>query len=124
MKEIRWGWILLGGFLTELAIFVIVIPLSLLVGQQSLLYSAPLTSFAAAFAFGLWIARKAQGRRLLHGTLVGVVAMLIYIGISLGRPEPIAYVIAHVLKVIGGGAGGFVASKHRIPNAVSDARTA
>jgi hypothetical protein len=124
MKKICWGWILLGGFLAELAIFVIVIPLSLLVGQQSLLYSAPPTSFAAAFAFGLWVARKAQGRRVLHGTLVGVVAMLIYIGISLGRPEPIAYVIAHVLKVFGGGAGGFVASKHGTPNAVSDPRTA
>jgi putative membrane protein (TIGR04086 family) len=124
MKGICWGWILLGGFLAELAIFVVVIPLSLLVGQQSLLYSAPPTSFAAAFAFGLWVARKAQRRRVLHGTLVGVVAMLIYVGISLGRPEPIAYVIAHVLKVFGGAAGGFVASKHGIPNAVSDARTA
>lgn len=49
MKGIRWGWILLGGFLAELAIFVIVVPLSLLVGQQSLLYSAPLASFTATF---------------------------------------------------------------------------
>jgi putative membrane protein (TIGR04086 family) len=110
---------LLGGFLAELAIFVLVIPLSLLVGQQSLLYSAPPASFAAAFAFGLWVARKAQQRRVLHGTLVGVVAMLIYFGITLGRPEPIAYVIAHVLKVFGGAVGGLAASKLGIPNAVS-----
>jgi putative membrane protein (TIGR04086 family) len=124
VKGVCWGWILLGGFLAELAIFAIVIPLSLLAGQQSLLYSAPPASFVAAFAFGLWAARKAQGRRVLHGTLVGVVAVLIYAGISLGRPEPLAYVIAHVLKLFGGGLGGFAASKHSIANAVSDVRPA
>jgi len=122
MKNIRWGWILLGGFLAELAIFAIVIPLSLLVGQESLLYSAPPTSFVAAFAFGLWVARKAPQRRVLHGTFVGVVAMLIYIGMSLGQPEPIAYVVAHVLKVLGGTTGGFVALKRA--NAISNVRRA
>jgi hypothetical protein len=116
--------ILLGGFLAELTIFVIVIPLSLLSGQQSLLYSAPPASFAAALVFGLWVARKAQGLRVLHGTLVGVVATLIYIGISLGQPEPIAYVVAHVLKVFGGGVGGFIASRHGLAKAVSAARPA
>jgi hypothetical protein len=124
MKNIRWGWILLGGFLAELAVFVLVIPLSLLVGRESLLYSAPPASFVAAFAFGLWIARKAPQRPLLHGTLVGVVAMLIYIGMGLGKPEPAAYIIAHVLKVLGGAAGGFVAFKRATANAVSNARLA
>jgi len=121
-NRISWGWILLGGFLAELAIFVVVIPVSLLIGQQSLLYTAPPASFAAAFAFGLWVARKARVRPVLHGTLVGVVAILIYVGMSVGRPEPIAYVIAHVLKVLGGGAGGFVALKHGVVRAVSDAQ--
>ena len=113
---------MLGGFLAELTIFVIVIPLSLLVGQQSLVYSAPPASFAAALAFGLWVARKAQRRPVLHGTLVGIAAVLIYIGISLGRPEPIAYVIAHLLKVLGGCAGGFLAAKHYSTSAVSAVR--
>jgi hypothetical protein len=124
MKTIRWGWILLGGFLAELAVFVIVIPLSLLAGQGSLLYSAPPASFAATFVFGLWVARKASQRRVLHGALVGVLAMLIYIGMNLGRPEPIAYVIAHVLKVLGGAAGGFVTMRRGAANTLSEARPA
>jgi hypothetical protein len=66
MKNIRWGWILLGGFLAELTIFVIVIPLSLVAGQKSLLYSAPPVSFAAAFVFGVWAARKASERRVVY----------------------------------------------------------
>ena len=124
MKGIRWGWILLGGFLAELAIFVIVIPLSLLVGQQSLLYSAPPASFTATFVFGVWIAGKTPQRRVLHGAFVGFAATVIYVGISLGRPEPIAYVIAHALKVLGGAVGGLVAVKRGAANAVSEARPA
>jgi putative membrane protein (TIGR04086 family) len=120
MKNIRWGWILLGGFLAELAIFITAIPLSLLIGQQSLLYSAPAASFIAAFVFGIWVGRKAPQRRVLHGTLVGVAAMLIYVALTLGQPEPLAYVIAHGLKVLGGCAGGFVALKREGANAVSD----
>jgi hypothetical protein len=123
MKNIRWGWILLGGFLAELAIFAIVIPVSLFAGQKSLLYSAPPASFVAAFVFGIWVARKAPGRPVLHGALVGMAAMLIYVGIGLAQPEPIAYVIAHVLKVLGGLAGGIVL-KRRTANAVSVARPA
>jgi hypothetical protein len=125
MKNIRWAWILLGGFLAELAVFVLVIPLSLLAGQESLVYSAPPASFVAAFAFGFWVARKAPSRSyVLHGALVGVVAMLLYIGMTLGRPEPIAYIVAHVLKVLGGIAGGFVATKAAAPKAISRAGAA
>jgi putative membrane protein (TIGR04086 family) len=121
MKNIRWGWIVLGGVLAELAIFVVVVPLILLVGQQSLNYCVPPASFIATFAFGLWVANKAPQRPLLHGVLVGVVAMLILLAMMIGRPQSTAYVVAHVLKVLGGAAGGLLAMK-RASNSVSDAR--
>jgi putative membrane protein (TIGR04086 family) len=72
----------------------------------------------------MWVGRKAPQRRVLHGALVGVVAMLIYVGMSLGQPEPMAYVIAHVLKVLGGIAGGFLALKRSTPSIVAGARPA
>ena len=118
MKDIHWGWILLSGFLAEVAVFVIVIPLSLLAGQRSLLYSAPVASFVATFVFGMWTASKASQRPVLHGALVGAVAMLIYVGISFGQPEPAAYIVAHGLKVLGGAVGGFVAMKRTAGNIV------
>ena len=124
MKSMRWGWIVLGGFLAELAIFAIVIPLSLLAGQESLLYSAPPASFVATFAFGLWVARRAERHRVMHGALVGVVAMLIYVGMTINQSMPIAYLFAHVLKVLGGVAGGFIALKRSTANAASNVRTA
>ncbi|HLK49186.1 MAG TPA: TIGR04086 family membrane protein [Bryobacteraceae bacterium] len=124
MKNIRWGWILLGGFLAELLVFVMVIPPSLVAGQQSMQYTAPPASFVACLLFGFWIAKKSPQRPLLHGTLVGVAAMLVYIAISLGQPEPLAYVIAHGLKVLGGLGGGFVALKRTTAGAVPNSPAA
>jgi hypothetical protein len=111
MKSMRWGWILLGGFLAELLVFAIVIPLSLAAGQASLLYSAPPASFVGTLVFGIWVARRAPGRRVLHGVLVGVAATMIYIAVSRGQPEPIAYIIAHGLKLLGGAAGGWITAR-------------
>jgi putative membrane protein (TIGR04086 family) len=121
MKSMRWGWILLGGFVAELLVFAIVIPLSLAAGPASLLYTAPPVSFVGTFVFGTWVARKAPHRRVLHGVLVGVVATVIYIAISRGQPEPIAYLIAHALKLLGGAAGGWVAARRGTAKAVSEA---
>src|SRR5262249_44493641 len=81
----------------------------------------PPACLLAAFALGLWVARKVPERRVLHGALVGTVAMLIYVGMGLGQPEPVAYIVAHALKVVGGAAGGFVALKRATANAVSNA---
>lgn len=115
---------MVGGFLAELAVFIMVIPLSLVAGQGSLLYSAPPASFVATLLFGLWVATKATDRPVLHGALVGIVAMLIYIGMTLGRPEPIAYILAHVLKVLGGFAGGFIAFRRGSMKVTSEVRPA
>ncbi len=123
MKGIRWGWVALGGFLAELAIFIIAIPLSLWLGQDSLLYSAPAASFAATFVFGFWVARKARARFVVHGTLVGIVSALLYVAISGGQSVPWAYILAHALKVLGGALGGLLAQK-RASSAAPMARAA
>ena len=122
MRNIRWGWIAFGGFLAEDAVFVIVVPLSLL-GEDSALYSAPPASFVATLAFGLWVARRARRLQVLHGALVGVVAMVIFLAMTLDQTQPFAYIVAHVLKVLGGAAGGFLALKRPSANVVSDARS-
>jgi hypothetical protein len=35
------------------------------------------------------------------------------VGLTLGRPEPLVYLVAHVLKILGGAAGGRVAERRR-----------
>ena len=110
---IHWLRILLGGFLAEVSVIALVIPVSLLFGKQTIPSTALLGSLLACFLFALWVARRVDSRFVLHGILVGLVATLIYVALTRGRPEPVAYLVAHGLKIIGGAAGGFVAARQQ-----------
>ncbi len=110
---IHWVRALLGGFLAEVAVFAVVLPLSFVLGQRSLLYTAPVASLVACFVLALWVVRGVGSRFVLHGVLVGVVATLLYLALSRAQPEPLAYVVAHVLKILGGAAGGLVGGRGR-----------
>lgn len=48
---------------------------------------------------------------VLHGMHVGMVATVFYLALTRLQPEPLAYVIAHVLKLAGGATGGYVAAR-------------
>ena len=50
------------------------------------------------------------------GTLVGVVAALIYLALTRAQPEPAAYILAHALKLVGGACGGWAAERRRSPS--------
>jgi len=121
--RIYWLKILIGGFLAEASVFAIVIPVFMIAGARGVLYAAPAASLVMCFIFGLRIARRVESQPVLHGALVGVVATLLYVALTLGRPEPLAYLVAHVLKILGGAAGGATArwkgavvSCHRDPD--------
>jgi Na+/melibiose symporter-like transporter len=83
---------LIGGFLAEAAVIAIVIPFVKFSDQQAVAYAAALASLA----------------------LVGVVATLLYVGLTRARPEPFGYLVAHGLKLLGGAAGGFVAGRRSL----------
>jgi hypothetical protein len=113
LAGIHWVRALIGGLLAEVAVFAVVLPISLVLGQRSLLYTAPVASLVACFLLALWVVRGVGSGFVLHGILVGVVATLVYLGVSRAQPEPLAYVVAHVLKILGGAAGGLVAGRGR-----------
>jgi putative membrane protein (TIGR04086 family) len=112
---IRWLCVLLAGFLAEVLVIALVIPFALLLGKNTLTYTAPAASLLACFVFAIWVGRGLNSRFVLHGVLVGVVATLIYVALTRGGPEPPAYLIAHALKLLGGAAGGFVAARRQKP---------
>lgn len=114
--KLHWGRVLLGGFLAEALLILIVIPINLRYGQHPLLYVAPVGSLLTCFVFAWWVGRGVESHRVLHGIAVGVVAMLIYIALTRAQPEPAAYVLAHGLKLLGGAAGGWMAG-HKLPPA-------
>jgi|ERR1700722_15777163 len=112
---IRWLRVFLAGFLAEVLVIALVIPFALLLGKNTLTYSAPAASFLACFVFAIWVGRRLDSRFVLHGVLVGIVATLIYVASTRGRPEPPAYLVAHVLKLLGGATGGLVAARRHKP---------
>jgi len=111
--RIHWGRIFLGGFLAEAVVVAIAIPIFMISGQHALLYVAPAASLVSCFLFALWVGRKVEVRFVVHGVLVGVVATVLYVGLTLARPEPFAYLVAHALKILGGAAGGAVAGRRQ-----------
>lgn len=113
LGKIRWVRVLAGGFLAEVSVIAIVIPVSWLFGQRTLAYTAVAASLVSCFLFAIWVGRGVSSRVVLHGTLVGVVATLLYVGLTRGQPERPAYLVAHVLKILGATAGGFVAERRQ-----------
>jgi len=111
--RIHWVGILIGGFLAEASVIAVVIPALLLFGQRAVAYVALSGSLVMCFLFALWVGRRVDSYLVLHGILVGVVSTLLYVGLTRGRPEPFAYLAAHVLKILGGAAGGFFAERRR-----------
>jgi hypothetical protein len=119
--KFHWLRVFIGGFLAEVSVIVLVIPISLLFGQHVLLYVAPAASLLSCFLFAWWVGRRIDSGFVWHGILVGVVATLLYVGLTVGRPEPWPYLVAHGLKILGGAAGGGVAASRR--KATGDAAT-
>lgn len=97
--------------MTELLVFAVVFPTRYLFGQQAFLASILIASAVMPFVFALWVGRRVESRFVLHGGLVGVVAALIYIGLSWGQPQPLLYHISHGFKILGGIAGGITVSR-------------
>lgn len=121
--RIHWGRILLGGVLAEGALILAIVPLGLRLGDRFLHYTAPPGSFVMCFLGALWACRRVESHFILHGTLVGVVAVLIYVGLTRAQPEPFAYIVAHALKLAGGACGGFAARpgrSHSPPQPIHD----
>jgi hypothetical protein len=119
--RIHWARVLIGGFLAEASVFVTVIPVFMIWGQHALLYAAPSASLVMCFLFALWVGRRLESGFVLHGMLIGLVATLLYVGLTLARPEPLAYVVAHALKILGGAGGGAFAGRRRAATTPTDA---
>ena len=114
--RIHWGRILIGGLLAEVALILAIVPLGLRLGDNFLHYTAPPGSFVMCFLGALWVCRRIESHFILHGALVGVVAALIYIALTRAQSERFAYIVAHVLKLVGGACGGYVAHRRRSPS--------
>ncbi len=119
----NWTRALIGGLLAELLVLVLIAPVALIVGLDSLSdpanvpaalgYGIVIASFVAPLLLTQWVAKRVSTQLVLHGALVGFTAFVIYmIPMMLsGESQPPIYWAAHAAKIIGGLAGGFVAAR-------------
>jgi hypothetical protein len=129
MRRVRWGWVLAAAFLAEaaiLAVFFLLLGVAMLAGvpeiaapMSTLDYvDALISSFVMFYlVMTLWLGKRIDSDFVVHGALVGVIAALLFtimwISTTGALAQPLPYVAAHLLKVVGGIVGGYVVQQRR-----------
>jgi putative membrane protein (TIGR04086 family) len=119
-KPVRWSSVIVGALMAEVALF----PLTFGWGWATFHLSLPEWINFSGYGFlmfitlvggGLWAARRADGRFILHGALAGLIAALLVLPLLLlYTPEhPVHEVINELLKVAGGAVGGVFATRRK-----------
>ncbi len=119
---IRWRRVVLAGFLAEVALIVVAVPLFFLPNAATVLNLViPPASFVVLIGFGWWAARGAQRSHVLNGALAGLAGVVLYIALvmsasAIGHRDiwasfTPAYMLAHALKIAGGAVGGWLAGR-------------
>ena len=120
---IRWGRIVAGAFLLEIALIALFVPFLMWWEMESLVPFVPFGCLGLGFAAGWWVVRKVRSRPVLHGVLAGVLATVIYLLLGLTNPDgiqsivalygPFLFALSNALKIVGTAAGAF-ANRSRI----------
>jgi len=128
MRRIHWKWIFVAGFLAEatvFAVFFLLLFAATVAGAPGVArpmgtldyIDAVVSSFTMVFLFTLWVGKRIESAFVAHGVLIGVLGILlfgiIWLATTGSLAQPPLYVVAHVLKVLGGVAGGLVAEQRK-----------
>jgi putative membrane protein (TIGR04086 family) len=120
--KIQWGRVLNAGLIAEILLLLVYQLVVLRYGRGN---ASTVTVVVGCFVFmlvgALWVGRKIESRFILHGFLVGVVAIVYYVIRSLpdvlAGQYPMNYWLAavygHTPKLLGGIAGGFLARRRK-----------
>ena len=77
--------VILGALLLEVVLLVTLVPLSF-VNMTLFLTAVPIGVFAFGYLVSWWILRKVPFAPMLHGTLIGIVATALYLGLVFVQP--------------------------------------
>jgi hypothetical protein len=118
MPQNRWGRAVAYGFVVELVMIALAAVMQPL-GQDPITVMAVAGSFLLPLLLAIELGRRPTPHLMAHGLVIGVVAMAIYLALTEAArrwgppmpPQPFAYTVAHVLKLVGGIAGGWIAQR-------------
>src|SRR6266540_60525 len=87
-RRMNWIRVLIGGFLAEVLVIVLIAPVVLVAGLDTLDdpanlpasvgYGIVLASFIAPLVMTQWVVKRATSQFVLHGLLVGFTAFVVY----------------------------------------------
>jgi putative membrane protein (TIGR04086 family) len=121
---VRWLRVLLAGFLAEVALIAVAVPLYFFPDRTTALdIGIPPASFLMLIPFGWWAARGAPRSQVLNGFLAGLAGVALYLCLTavaavvtrqdLSASLRPAYLLAHALKLAGGAVGGWLAARRQ-----------
>ena len=121
MLKIQWGRVIAGAVCLELALIIVFVPLIAKYGVPTLGPFVTAGCLVFGFLVSWWFVRKVVARHILHGTLMGILATLIYLGLGVFAPGGLAsiaaeygvftFVLANALRIIGCIAGAMAARR-------------
>ncbi|HEY1303228.1 MAG TPA: hypothetical protein VGF24_06745 [Vicinamibacterales bacterium] len=127
--RIYWLRVLLGGFLIEVVLAIVLLGGFAAAGVDIASGVSPASAviigvgcFAAAFLIVLWLGRGIDSHLVLHGFLMGLVATLIYVGLVGGSGQmssalaaygPATFVTLNLVRIAGAVCGGVVCERGR-----------
>jgi hypothetical protein len=128
-SPIRWGRIVLGAVLSEVAVILLLLGITLVYsvaiapglsqaqygefGRLAGYYIAPTAGAISTFVMVLMFTRRLTSGFVANGTLTGIVSVLLTVGfIVTAKPEDrLMYGIAFVLRIAAGYLGGLTSQK-------------
>ena len=124
--KVNWGRVLNAGLIAEILGILVYQVVAALYGHGNDGNAAIITGAVGVFVFmmlgALWVGRKIESRFILHGFLVGVVA-IVYHDVTRSLPDILsgqyewnywlAALYGHTPKILGGMLGGYLAGRRR-----------
>lgn len=120
--KINWGRVLNAGLIAEILLLLIAESVVQAYGNR---LASGLVAIVGSFVFilvgALWVGRKIESRFVLHGFLVGVVAVAYYVvnrlpDVLSGEYQAnywLSALIMHPPKLLGGIVGGYIAGRRK-----------
>jgi hypothetical protein len=129
--KIQWLRVLLGGFLIEVILAVVLLGGFAVVGidlakgiSTGVATIIGAGCFLAAFIVALWLGRGVVQGNTLHGFLMALVATVLYVALVAGAGQwssalagygTVTFVIVNGLRLVGGALGGMLSQRQRRP---------
>ena len=127
--KIHWIRVLLGGFLIEVVLAIVLVGGFAAAGvdlQNSISASSSAVigvgCFVVAFLVVVWLGRGIESHQVLHGFLMGLVASVLYLGLVAGAGQmstalaaygPATFVIVNGARMVGAVLGGVMSERRR-----------